>query len=514
MLGLDWRSLALLRIGLAVVVLCDLFNCAQSLRAFYTDDGVLPREWADMPANPLLRLHLLGGGAWFEGTLLALEGVVALLLLVGWRTRAVTVAAWVLLLSRQARNPLILFGADAVLRLGLFWGMFLPLGRRCSLDAAAGRERAPEEPCYLGVAGFCLIFQLVVIYVTNGAVKSGATWLVDHTAVYYSLGLEIYARPFGEWVSQFDGLTRWLTVLTPPIELYGPLLFVLPWWSGRARLLGFTLFLGLQLGFNVCMTLGLFGPAMVVIMLPLLPAEFWTDWAEPWGRRLTAWAQSRFAVSRCRSGINPDLRAEPAANAGGAVVAAPQPESRRARWRRWTRWARWMMRPWRWLRDGVLLFLAGYVAAWDHDSLPGRAPLLPAGWHWIGWDLSLAQTFNMFGPDPLRESGWYVMCGTLENGETVDAFTGARPADFSRPASVAATYRDRHWTGLLLSLTFPGYEDYLEPLALHLGNEWNRAHPASERMRTLEIVFMLARTAPNHTREPVEDIVLWTETWP
>ncbi len=41
--GLDLRSLALFRIGLAALILGDLIWRARDLRAFYTDFGVLPR---------------------------------------------------------------------------------------------------------------------------------------------------------------------------------------------------------------------------------------------------------------------------------------------------------------------------------------------------------------------------------------------------------------------------------------------------------------------------------------
>ena len=41
--GIDTRSLAVFRIGLALAILADLLIKAPDLIAFYTDDGVLPR---------------------------------------------------------------------------------------------------------------------------------------------------------------------------------------------------------------------------------------------------------------------------------------------------------------------------------------------------------------------------------------------------------------------------------------------------------------------------------------
>jgi hypothetical protein len=42
--GLDLRSLALFRIGLALILLFDLYYRALDLRAFYTDWGLYPRS--------------------------------------------------------------------------------------------------------------------------------------------------------------------------------------------------------------------------------------------------------------------------------------------------------------------------------------------------------------------------------------------------------------------------------------------------------------------------------------
>ena len=68
MLGLDPRSLAVLRVGLAACTLVDLAVRACDLRAHYTDAGVLSRADAlslygflhDWP----LCVHMAGGSTW------------------------------------------------------------------------------------------------------------------------------------------------------------------------------------------------------------------------------------------------------------------------------------------------------------------------------------------------------------------------------------------------------------------------------------------------------------------
>ena len=114
--GLDLRSLALFRMGLALLLLGDLLIRATALEAHYTDFGVLPRAaltnpwplspylWADSPAA--------------VGLLFVLTGLAAGALLVGWRTPFVSFACWFLLFSLQARNPLVLQGGDVLFGFG------------------------------------------------------------------------------------------------------------------------------------------------------------------------------------------------------------------------------------------------------------------------------------------------------------------------------------------------------------------------------------------------------------
>jgi hypothetical protein len=502
MFGLDLRSLALLRMGLALCLLANFYGYACELRAFLTDDGILPRYvLLALPQFPVeWSVHVVGGGAWFAGGLLGGQAAVAVALLVGWRTRAVTVVSFLLLCSLQARNPVVLYGADQMLRLGLFWAIFLPLGRRFSLDAAAGRGRATEdeaEQSWLGAAGMAYFAQFAAIYIFNGLMKYGPSWQSDYTAVYYSLQLEMFAQPFGQWLKQFDGLTTALTYLVLKLEIYGPLLFVLPVWNARARILGFILFLGLQIGFGVSMQLGLFGTVMVALMLAFLPAEFWTGCAEPLGLKLAkAWRRARDAHGATSATFAPEIAAQ-------RVAALPLPSL----WECWPGVGRTL----RGVRDGGLLLVLGLVVGDNAERLPTHPYRVPLVGKSLVWHLGLSQRFDMFAPDPILEDGWYVMPAVLRNGHTVDLFSGVAPATRDKPVAVADSYRNQRWRSLLMCLWYPDYTDYLEPFAQYLAYEWNRTHREEERVQQVEIIFMSERSGPNHTKEPVEERPLWTE---
>lgn len=77
--GIDIRSLAIFRIGLALVILGDLFIRMQDLTAHYTDQGVMPR---DMLIGAIIdpwyiSLHLMNGSWEFQALLFILAALFA-----------------------------------------------------------------------------------------------------------------------------------------------------------------------------------------------------------------------------------------------------------------------------------------------------------------------------------------------------------------------------------------------------------------------------------------------------
>src|SRR5438477_9768054 len=75
--GLDVRSLALFRIALGIVLLCDVAIRYQDLHAFYTDDGVVPRSTLP-PFNTFVCVHVFGGSLLYQAILFYLHGFAAL----------------------------------------------------------------------------------------------------------------------------------------------------------------------------------------------------------------------------------------------------------------------------------------------------------------------------------------------------------------------------------------------------------------------------------------------------
>lgn len=122
------RGLSLMKRGLGVVCLLDAMVRLSQVRFMYSDLGALPRDAAyrffDQPYA--ISLGMISGQPLFAAAILAAITVLGLLKLMGKESQRGRVLLWALVLSIQMRNPAVLDAGDDLLRLLLFWDMFLP----------------------------------------------------------------------------------------------------------------------------------------------------------------------------------------------------------------------------------------------------------------------------------------------------------------------------------------------------------------------------------------------------
>ncbi|MEA5509127.1 DCC1-like thiol-disulfide oxidoreductase family protein [Crocosphaera sp. UHCC 0190] len=277
--GLDLRSLAVFRMGLALVVMADLLSRAKGINAHYTDAGVLPRE---ILTQQLLHpwywsFHLISGDFFFQVFLFLIAFLIALALLAGYRTRLAIIATWALNVSLQNRNPALIFAGDDVLRAMLFWAMFLPLGCAYSLDSALNSSPKPLPKRFVSGATFAFIVQLIFIYTWSAAYKTKSElWWPDGDAVYYSLSFDQYATEFGHFLLGFPiPILRILTFGALIFEWVGPFIILIPFRTSFFRCLGIISFIFLHLGFELSFSIGVLSYLSVVNWLTLIPTELW-----------------------------------------------------------------------------------------------------------------------------------------------------------------------------------------------------------------------------------------------
>ncbi len=94
--------------------------------------------------TPLDWYRFDGSYAWALGSVV-LTLLCSILFAIGFRTRFMTVALWVLMTALLRRNQLATDGGDSVARCLLFWSMFLPLGAFWSVDVSGRADVAVER---------------------------------------------------------------------------------------------------------------------------------------------------------------------------------------------------------------------------------------------------------------------------------------------------------------------------------------------------------------------------------
>ena len=492
--SVDLRALAAFRIGLGALLIAELIRRSRSLTAFYTDAGVLPRSALFADYSEVYSLHALSGDPWVVASLFAVAGAVALALLVGYRTRLATVVSWLLLLSLQARNPMVLNAGDALLAMLLFWGVFLPLGARWSVDAIRraeaenlGDDATPETGHSLGgprgtafatVASLGVLLQMLVMYVTNGIHKlEGDLWMGGE-AVAYVMQADHFTYHLGNQIAAFPALLRAATYAWVVLLFASPLLILL---TGYARAAVASLFVGMHLGMAVTMRIDLFPVIAVVGFVPFYQTPVWDAAARAVGRFGPASALDRWRATL--------------ASVGGTVASLDASVSRPT-------------------RSGRLAGLAGGVRAGARRVRPLFSTAVPVFFvvlivlssaQSVGYGevpdpgeevletVEMDQHWQMFAPEPVRTARWFAAPGVLENGSKRDVLHDGE-VSMDRPPDVDATYPTARWRKYLTSVYSTTNAKHRSYLAHYICAEWSRTH--ATEVENVTVYQLYERTDP------------------
>ncbi len=474
MFGVDLRSLAVFRIGMALVLLGDLLIRATDLKAFYTDNGVLPRA-ALLAKNPYpwtLSLHLWNGTPLFQALLFLLTACCALGLLVGYRTQWMTCLCWFLTASLHARNFLICQGGDDYLKMSLFWSMFLPLGARFSIDSALtfSREKVPTR--LLSCASFALVAQTIILYISTATFKSrGGDWW-EGTALYYVLNLDCFARGTAFLLLLFPGLLRYMTYAVLAYEFLGPFLLISPIWNGPLRTFGVFGFLLLHLGIMSSMAIGPFQWVSMAAITAFLPSWFW-ERVVVWKPPIPKSVQKILYDLRFRLPIRP-LKIYPARSS-------------------------WLF---------VLFFLV-CVIWWDLSVLFPERCRLPATVEAVCHMTNITQSWAMFSPDITKTSGWFVIPGKLKNGSVVDLYHDGGPVRWAPPPLISSYFKNERWRKYLMNMRSKRMLAYRRDFSLYLCRNWNQSHGGDQTLGSLQVVFVGRHILPNYRTTAYERTTLW-----
>ena len=484
-LGVDPRALAVFRIGVAGILLLDLWYRSREIGAFFTDEGILPRHvlislnefYSQFGYQYAWSLHMFSGQYWAQLLLILVAAFFCVWLLLGYRTRLSAVVSWVLLLSLDSRNPDILNSGDVLLRCMLLWSLFLPLGGVWSIDRLINRPRSELPRRFTSVASAALLLQLAMMYFFSAIGKMNAVWHTEFSGVYYVLHCDAYVKPLGVALREYSGLMKLLTASTFGLELIGSILVFLPFWTSRVRLVLVAAFWLFHVGLGATLTIGLFPIICIVAWTVFLPSEFW-DWLMPPLHRFRRGVVVRWLV-RWAVSIRRQAR-------GRLSFFLARAET--------IRWQNHGVRSW--LINGTLATLLVYVLLWNVREMDvhfwgQRIP--PVETNGVAKVLGLDQNWGMFSPIPRTEDGWLVMKGTLRDGTVVNLWQDDRELPWDKPQRVSDTYISQRWRKYLDNLTTDQYALRRLNFCEWLGHRWNSRLANDETVRQVVLIELIHR---------------------
>ncbi|KAK5576935.1 hypothetical protein RB653_001872 [Dictyostelium firmibasis] len=147
MVGMDYRSLALFRVTMALCVIGDVIERATDLRVMYSEYGIMPRHLivSRFSSNYFVPIHLVNTSVYFQAFLFALHIVFALCMLVGYRTKLFSIITWFMTISLQAYVGVVGHGGDVFFRMMLFLNIFIPTANYFAIDTATFFNDPPSR---------------------------------------------------------------------------------------------------------------------------------------------------------------------------------------------------------------------------------------------------------------------------------------------------------------------------------------------------------------------------------
>jgi hypothetical protein len=507
--GVDLRSLALLRIGVALYLLHDLWDRAPDIQAFYTDHGAFPREALYLlekhDAWPYPSLHAFSGEFGWVVFLFALQAFINLCYLFGYRTRLAGILSWIFLLSLQNRNHLILHGGDQMIRHMLFWSLLVPVGARFSVDGWAalrkaqglnlgkaqgqdpGKEQETEAPMnYLSVATACLLLQTGLVYWFTVALKTGKEWHLEGSALYYALSLDLYSAPLGQWVLHnmpwaLKPMT-WLALIT---EFSGVTLCFCPVYTNIIRKwvpLGMMAFHLIGIGWF--MDVGPITYASCLLWLAFIPRESWDD-------ALSFWAHLKKTLFKSVCERIETLRTNIITVRNQHWAARPPKTTPNI-----------SQHPF-WVGMSAMIFcfmLLWNLRGWNSQPFEKVFPykINPIA-HYLRFD----QSWGMFAPRPMVDDGWFVFPAVgRDKSEGADAFWN-QPVAWDKPAQTTRRFRNERWRKYVMNLDMGTYRDYRSYFMQYLCKQHNQPLSQAEGTRWDKISFYYVRESTPPPGQPM-----------
>ncbi|MBC7388621.1 MAG: HTTM domain-containing protein [Opitutaceae bacterium] len=471
----DLRALGLMRICIALVIILDLSIRISDLEAFYTNTGAAPLQMLFGYAwnNQFISLHTISGAYEIQFLLFLLSYFFAFLLFIGYRTQLFTFLSWAMMVSLHNRNGLILQGGDDLLRMILFWSIFIPWGRRYSFDSIksvsdikAYELRTPAVLAYL--------FQICYLY-SGSALLKGVEWNTDFSALYYVYSLDQISYPITSLLYPHPELLKILTALAYYFELLIPLLFFVPFKHGLCRSLGVVLIILFHSLNEIALLIGLFPYIGMATSIGILPRGF-MDKFEYFFRNLKY--KMVFVFTLAGTFIK-------------LVISYRTPLYRDSI-----------------ITSGLVIFFMVFVCDWNYSNLHFVKSKLSDDLRFIGYGLRLDQSWGMFAPGVLKDDGWYVLHGESKTKKHMNLMNPQEKLNYNKPKSVTAHFKNDRWRKYYENLMLADHSFMRGYYCSYKTRIWNEEHPGLA-LKSLEIIYMRELTLADYQYFKPEKNLLW-----
>ncbi|HWY09847.1 MAG TPA: hypothetical protein VN026_00910, partial [Bacteroidia bacterium] len=449
-----------MRIGIGLVLLSDLIIRATALTAHYTQDGILPVSLLlEFDSKPLRwSFHYLNDSFAYQAILFILNGIVALFLIVGYRTRLITFLAWVFLVSLQNRNPFIQQSGDDLLRLILFWALFMPWGNFYSWDSKKLNSTVKN---YFSFASFGYLLLIVSVYLFSAIQKTSPEWRTEGTAIYYTLSLDQLKVGMGDWLYERPTLMKFLTFLIfYYFDILVPLLLLIPFKNQMLRALCVLSLILLHIGISLNVYVGLFFVIGITSSLGLLPSSV-MDWFDEKIFKI----KTNFSDTFYETKLNYILRS---------------------------------------CVNSFLAFIIFFCLLYNLGCIPSFKYVLADKMVYLTNSLRLDQYWGMFSPNVYKTDGWYIYRGIKQNDSIWDIYNNKPGLDHAKPLDIDKMYPTDRWRKFAENFQKNDYNFMRPYYCKYLIREWNKKHP-DNKIAGLNIIFLLEESLPDYKTAPLKE---------
>lgn len=462
--GVDLRSLALLRICVAIILLVNIVNLASDFKAFFTNSGIIPRQLVQSKGWNL-SIYLLSSSIRVQEILLILQIIFAIALLFGFYTKLASIASWFFFLSMRLRNPFIFHGGDGILRLMLFWGMFLPWANYYSLDSFFSVEKRQKRLMSLGT--FALLIQVLCVYFFAFILKLGKEWS-DGSAVFYSLNYNMYVSEFGKFLLNFPVILKPLTYAVHYFELFGSIMLFFPFFINRIRITLVFLFIFMQFMLGLSFRLSTFPWIASAMMIPFISSEHFDSFQKKARNNakilkfhyiykklflLRLKAKKRFYFTNLFKKYHFHFKTKLISNI-------------------------------------IILISLGFVIMSNLGSI--GLFKMPRQVEQTLSNFGLSQKWNMFAPSPGINDGWFIIIGKQKNGNKLNLLNPTLPISFEMPSKLSSTFKNLFWAKYYENLWTNRKNAIPYHFSMYLCKQWNRKYEGLEKLDEVQVIYMLA----------------------